>query len=73
MMFSPMSLAAVEPQFPLPTMHTVLLFSVDKSGFFVDFAVVDFAVADFFVVTFATFAMVFLVVAVFVMSASASR
>merc|ERR1719199_1656615 len=65
--FSPMILAAVEPQFPLPTMHTVLLFSDDKRGFF------DFVVVDFFVVT--AFAMAFLVVAFFVVVviANASR
>jgi flagellar biosynthesis protein FliP len=60
MMFSPMIFAAVEPQLPLPTMHTVLLFTDDKRDFFV--------VVDFFVVAalVAAFAMVFLVVAFFV-------
>jgi hypothetical protein len=67
MIFPPMILAAVEPQFPLPTMHTVLLFTVDKRGFFA------LVVVDFFVVT--AFAMAFLVVAFFVVVviANASR
>jgi hypothetical protein len=47
-MFSPMIFAAVEPQLPLPTMHTVLLFTDDKRDFFV---VVDFFVVAAFCVT----------------------
>jgi hypothetical protein len=74
MMFSPIIFAAVEPQFPAPITHTILLFSDDKSGF-----VAFFVDVDFFVVTALAaldpLVMAFFAVVVFVavMSASASR
>jgi hypothetical protein len=65
MMFSPMIFAAVEPQLPLPTMHTVLLFSVDRRDFFVvDFFVVTDFPGDFFVGDFTIAFLVVVVVAV---------